>query len=73
MDSGRAVTATGDTVTSVVAPAPTGHCCSSAGHTPGHLCLAHLVKGQILQARSRPLGAQDGLDDAGQRAGPTGP
>jgi len=73
MDSGRAITGTRDTVPSMVAPAPVGPCCSSAERSPCHLCLAHLVEGQIIETGSRHLGAQNGLEEAGLDEGPTVP
>lgn len=73
MDSRRAITGTRDAVTSVVALTPAGHNYSSAEHSPCHLCLAHLVKGQIVEIGSRHLGAQNGLEEAGLDMGPISP
>lgn len=70
MDSRGAITGTRDSVASVVALAPAGHCCSSAECSPCHLSLAPLETGKIIETRSRHPGAQNGLDKDGLYAGP---
>lgn len=66
MDSRRAGTGSRHPVTGVVALALLP--CRTLATPP---LLAHLLKGQILETRSRQLGAQDGLDKAGLCAGPS--
>lgn len=60
MDSRSAITSPRDPVTNVVA----GPLLLSE-HSPRHLYLVHLLKGQIAETRSQHLGARNGLDKDG--------